>query len=113
MYAYVMASAPDPTENTRRSPEAARSQISIAEQYSRLITAAGGTFASRIMEIELAFRPERVRAHHIEPLLPLSDVITIVSHQTTLWPMAREFRGPIRIPASGKGEENGQVTIGT
>ena len=108
MYAYVLASAPDPIETTWCSLEAARSHISVVEQYSRLSTAAGGTFAHRIMEIELAIRSEWVRTHHREPLLSLSEVITIVSQQTTLWPMAHEFRAPTRQPPTkGPGQKGG------
>ena len=103
MYAYALAAATDPIETTWCSLEAARAHISIVEQYSRMSTAAGGAFANRIMEIELAIRSEWVRTHHREPLLSLSDVIAIVSQQTTLWPMAHEFRTPIRTPPAVKG----------
>ena len=102
MYAYVSASATDPIESTWCSLEAARAHISIVEQYSRLSTAAGGGFANRIMEVELAIRSEWVKVHHREPLLSLSDVITIVSQQTTLWPMSHEFRNPIAVTPLGK-----------
>ena len=104
MYAYVLASAPGPLENTWCILEAARAHVSTVEHYSRLSTAAGGAFANRIMEIELAIRSEWVRTHHKEPLLSLSDVITIVSQQTTLWPMAHEFRNPIRTTVTNKGQ---------
>ena len=107
MYAYVLASAPDPIESAWCSLEDARAHIPIVEQYSRMSTAAGGTFANRITEIDLAIRSEWVRTHHREPLLSLSDVITIVSRQTTLWPMAHEFRTPIRNTPTAKGQRKG------
>lgn len=58
-------------------------------------TAAGGGLGARVMEVELAIRSEWVKLHHREPLLSLSDVITIVARNNSLWPMAYEFRNPI------------------
>ena len=107
MYAYVMAPAADPIERTRRILEAARAHISTVAYYSRLSAAAGGAFGRRIMDVEISIMSEWVRILHREPLLGLSDAITIVSRNATICPASHEFRNPVSNTPNSNGEAKG------
>ena len=108
MYAYVLASANDPPEQTWCSLDAARAHISTVERYSRLSIAAGGALGARIMEVEMGIRPELAKIHHREPNLSLSDVITIAS-QNNFWPLQSEFRVVFRPSTSENRWQKGNL----
>ena len=111
MNTYALVSVVDPdVGRCWRNLAAAQLHIGAIENFLRANALAGHSFLQRIADSELNVRTERMRLSQSHPEMSLSDVITTVAQNRSLWPLVSEFK-PIRdtrrnnVPGGPKGND--------
>ena len=108
MNTYALVSVVDPdVGNCWCSLAASQLHIGTVENFLRANALAGHNFLQRIADSELNVRTERMRLSQNHPNMNLSEVITTVAQNRSLWPLVSEFksnrdnRSPYGRPSGG------------
>ena len=90
-HGYALVSMADPPGQEWFSLETALSRVSAVANFGRANSRAPHRLRAQLMEAGKAVRTEWAELSQNRPEIPLANIIGIVSHRRTIWPISIEF----------------------